>query len=63
MELPVADSRQGVVRQLVGLAGGGGKATNHPRKIPACYEMLHRASVLADPCERSNNDLGSTKFD
>jgi hypothetical protein len=30
-------------------------------KIPACYEMLRRASDLAVSCEEDNENLGSIK--
>jgi hypothetical protein len=39
----VADSRQGVIVQFLGLSEG--LATLH-RKVTACYETLHRASDL-----------------
>jgi len=39
---------------------GEGSTTPH-RKRKACYEMLHRASKLADHCEHDNEPSGSIR--
>jgi hypothetical protein len=41
--------------------GFGEVLTTPHRKIPACYEMLHRASELEGCCEHGNEPLGSVK--
>jgi len=39
---------------------GEGLTTPHHKKT-ACYEMLHRASELAGPCEHDNEPSDSIK--
>jgi hypothetical protein len=57
-EYAVEGSRHGVVLQLEGWAE---KLTAAHGKIPACYEMLQRASDLASYCEYGHEPSGSIK--